>query len=391
MRRLILLLAALLAGCAGVQTFSPAPPPDLFADARFAPPSAPANAADLFTLSPAMREYLGSPTFRALIRTHGQARGLIEALYRKTDLQLEYESSQTRTAAETYKARAGNCLSLVIMTAAFAKELGMQVVFRTVDVEDGWSRAGDLYMSVGHVNIAIGPRPDTSQFRSTAGLLVVDFLPPKDAEMLVAHEIDEQDIVALFMNNRAAESLAFGSIDDAYWWARASIQANPASSLAYNTLGVVYERHGDTALAERAFRAVLAREPENVTAMRNLVPVLTALGRPQEALALEKQAATIEPVPPYAYFNKGIAAMQAGDYGKAKSLFAREIKRAPYNDEFHFWLALAQLQLGQTAEAREQLSIAIDTSTRRNNRDLYSAKLTHLRNMAAAAAATKLQ
>jgi hypothetical protein len=40
---------------------------------------------------------------------------------------IEYDSTVTRTAAQTYAARAGNCLSLVIMTAAFAEELGLRV------------------------------------------------------------------------------------------------------------------------------------------------------------------------------------------------------------------------------------------------------------------------
>jgi Tfp pilus assembly protein PilF len=72
-------------------------------------------------------------------------------------------------------------------------------------------------------------------------------------------------------------------------------------------------------------------------------------------------------------------AMRGGDYRKAKALFAREVKRAPYYDEFHFWLAIACLRLGEAREAREQLALAMDTSTRSDTRDVYSAKLEHLR------------
>jgi Flp pilus assembly protein TadD len=74
-------------------------------------------------------------------------------------------------------------------------------------------------------------------------------------------------------------------------------------------------------------------------------------------------------------------AMRAGDYKRAKALFAREVKRAPYYDEFHFWLAIACLRLGESREAREQLALALDTSTRGDTRDLYSAKLEHLRSL----------
>jgi tetratricopeptide (TPR) repeat protein len=76
-----------------------------------------------------------------------------------------------------------------------------------------------------------------------------------------------------------------------------------------------------------------------------------------------------------------MVAFEGGDYQKAKALFEREVKRAPYYDEFHFWLALTHLRLGEAKEAHEELAQALDTSTRRDSRDLYSAKLAHLRSM----------
>jgi hypothetical protein len=57
------------------------------------------------------------------------------------------------------------------------------------------------------------------------------------------------------------------------------------------------------------------------------------------------------------------------------------VKRAPYYDEFHFWLAASLLQLGDTKMAREQLTLAMDTSTRKDTHNLYSAKLAHLRQL----------
>ena len=151
-------LGAGLSGCAGMGPSSSKPSSELFADARFAPPSTPIGAQDLFTLSPEMQAYLHSSEFAALQRKHGEERGLIEALYSKQHLKLEYESSRTRTAAETYAEKSGNCLSLVVMTAAFARELGMRVVFQSVDVEETWGRSGNLYLTAGHVNVVIGRR-----------------------------------------------------------------------------------------------------------------------------------------------------------------------------------------------------------------------------------------
>ena len=65
---------------------------------------------------------------------------LLEALYTQGELRLEYDARRTRTAAEAFDARMGNCLSLVIMTAAFATEMQLQVRFQDVlgIVFDSW-------------------------------------------------------------------------------------------------------------------------------------------------------------------------------------------------------------------------------------------------------------
>jgi Tfp pilus assembly protein PilF len=379
---LLSLSLSLLAGCASVQPPSAPLPP--FADARFAPPSEPVGAGDLFTLSPAMLSYLNSPAFNRYLRQSGSRRGLVEALYSKTDLKLEYESSKTRTAAETYADRSGNCLSLVIMTAAFAKELRMPVRFRSVDVGNAWSRKADLYLGSAHVNVAVS-EPVDSGFRSNGlnEFLVVDFIPQDEAERLRAHDLDEDDIVALYMNNRAAEMLVQDRIDDAYWWARAAVDKRPGLIAALNTLAVIYNRHGDLALAEQTYRAALLREPENVMVMRNLQPVLSTLGKHAEAQVLAQRIASIEPFPPYYHFDQGMLALRAGDFDKARRLFERELKRAPYNDEFLFWLGVTHLRLGDVKYAREQIAKAVDNSTRQEMRQLYSAKLAMLRRVSA--------
>jgi Tfp pilus assembly protein PilF len=309
----------------------------------------------------------------------GKERGLVEALYTKGKLKLEYESSYTRTAAETFRDRVGNCMSLVIMTAAFAKELNMTVRYQSVDMES-WSRSGDLYLLSGHVNIMLGSRTDVSD-ALREHVLVVDFLPAPQADTLGTHLISEDQIVSMFQNNRAAEALVDGRLDDAYWWARAAVARHPAGAMSLNTLAVIYDRHGDKPMAERVYRAALQREPENLTTLRNLQPVLAALGKTDEADALAKRLASLEPVPPFQYFHQGVAAYQGREYNKARDLFRREIKRAPYNDEFHFWLAATYMQLGKLGDARNELTLALDNSTQSDIRKRYSAKLAHLREL----------
>jgi Flp pilus assembly protein TadD len=380
MKILAILLFSLLAGCAGVPRGDAPPSPALFADSVFGAPAEPVDTGELFSLSPEMRAYLHSPGFSLRLREKGAVRGLLDALYQKGELKIEYDSTMTRTAAQTYAARAGNCLSLVIMTAAFAQELGMEVRFQDVDVDETWSRNAGLYLVSSHVNLALGQH-SKGMLRgiSQERLVTVDFLPPPDSASFRTRLLDEGDIVTLYMNNRAVEALVQARIDDAYWWARAAVTRPGAPVMAYNTLGVVYQKRGDIEHAERVFRAALERDPDNLVVMQNLVPVLAAAGKSAESAALAAHLARRDPDPPFRFFDEGRQAFDRGDYARAKSLFEREVTRAPYNDEFHFWLALACLRMGEQARAREELAIALDTSTRGDTRAFYTAKLTHLR------------
>jgi Flp pilus assembly protein TadD len=387
MRHWFLLLCVFLCGCAS----APPPPMPLLAalldDTAFPAPAVAPGAADLFTLSPAMTAHLRSSAFQKKLREKGEARGLVSALYDKSDLQLDYDATVTRTAAQTYAERSGNCLSLVIMTAAFARELGMRVHFQSVDTDETWSRANTLYLVSAHVNINLAPRTPRPNVYDPESELTIDFLSSRDAGRLRTRELEEQDIVALYMNNRAAEELVLGRFAEAYWWARAALLARPTSLAAYNTLGVIYERSGRPLLAERVYRAALEREPDSLVVMQNLAPLLAANGKAEESALLAQRMARLYPAPPFHYFNQGMAAWRADNFVQARALFAREVARAPYNDEFHFWLGVAHLRLGEIDQAVKQLALARDMSVRSEDRGRYVAKLENLRAISAMGAA----
>jgi Tfp pilus assembly protein PilF len=369
-------LAALLAACASAPQTRPE---RLFDDGLFRAASARISADDVFAVSDDMRQYLRAE-FTGALRAKSRQQGLFEALYGKGQLKLDYDSATTRNASEAFAARSGNCLSLVIMTAAFAKELGLYARYQSVIVDETWSRSGDIYLSVGHVNLTLGRRQvDGGPMRGEPEVMTIDFLPPQAIRHQRVRVIGEETIVAMYMNNRAVESLAAGDVDNAYWWAREAVRQDSKFLSAYNTLGVVYHRHGNREASERVLRYVLDVEPANIHALSNLVAVLKESGRATESASLAARLAEIEPDPPFKFYNLGIAALEKGDYKAARDLFEKEIERAAYYHEFHFWLAIAHLNLGETRQARKHMALAVENSTTRGDHDLYAAKLDRIK------------
>lgn len=378
MRRLLLLCCLWLAACA-----APPPAPSsvelLFDDGAFAPASVRVDAAEVLRMSPAMHAYLNGQIAPRL-RSSSLHRGLIDALYTRGELQLGYDTSITRNAAEAFDARAGNCMSLVLMTAAFARELGLSVRFQSVPVGETWGREGNLLLFVGHINVAIGqgmrgmrlPDMDTDW-------VTVDFLPSADLQRQRAWTIDEARVVAMYMNNKAAEALAAGQIDDAYAWARAAIRHDTGFTSSYNTLGVVYLRHGQPAHAERALRFAQTLESENPHVMSNLVLALQQQQRSEEAQAVALQLKRLQPSTPFGAFELGEQAMRQGDYAQARAHFEQAVRRGGDYHEFHFGLAQSLIRLGEFEAAARQLELAREASGTSRLQSMYAGKLQRLR------------
>ncbi len=382
MRYLLVALVSLaLAGCA---TPAPVPvdPVSLLLDGAFQPQSVPADPGVL-TLSDPMRQYLAEDFPRGL-RNRGNLQGLVAALESNSRLKLKYDSTITRTAAEAFEARAGNCLSLTVMTAALARELGLSVSFHRVLAEPLWTRSGDTLFASGHVNVVLAPSlADEHSIIRNLNAVVVDFLPGADLRRQRSQEIQEHTVTAMYMNNRAAEAIPGGSLDEAYWWARGAILHDPRFLEGINTLGVVFSRHGNPAQAERAFRYVLAVETENVSAMANLAGLLERLGRQVESLVLKDRLRRLESQPPFHFFDLGMAALRGGEFEAARDHFLRELRRNAYYHGAHFGLAIAYLGLGESGPARKHLGTALETSTNRGEHDLYAGKLAWLRSQRA--------
>ncbi|HEX7641346.1 MAG TPA: hypothetical protein VF472_03945 [Burkholderiaceae bacterium] len=371
----ILLLAACASAPPPVNIADEPARPSIYDDASFAPSPVAVSPDDIFALSPDMRRFLDTQIARR-VSTEGKVPALIDALFDKSVIKFSYNANETANAAGVFASHSGNCLSYTIMTAAFAKEMHVPVQFHVATYADVWDRNNDTDFLIGHVNLTLGANYKKASDQQAQ---LVDFTALNDAHGQWLDDIGEDVIVSMYLNNRAAEAMAKGRIDEAYWWARAATQSSPSFLAAYNTLGVIYMNHHNPAMAQRVFERVLEREPENVLALSNDSLALKAQGRTAEAAAVAARLAQIQPNPPFYYFTLGVHAMQQRDYKTAKMEFTKEVNRASYNHQFHFWLALADYNLGEFDETKKQLTYAMENSPNDQQHDLYAAKLAALR------------
>ncbi|MES2188251.1 MAG: tetratricopeptide repeat protein [Pseudomonadota bacterium] len=134
---------------------------------------------------------------------------------------------------------------------------------------------------------------------------------------------------------QAAVSRDAGRLEDARQKLEQAVQLDPLEPTAENALGGVYtalKRPGD---AERVYRDVLSRKPDNLDALRGLVGALAAAGRGPEALKIID----------------GLSPEQRAH------IDVRKLRAEQSMGEYR-----AALALGETAVAREKLEDAVSLS-----------------------------
>ncbi len=381
--RLIPLLAALLTACSTLPPPLPPAASALLHDEHYRAAAMPADGDAVFDFSPAMRAYADAE-LRTAARLRDPRQALLDALYRQDKLRLRYDPGPTRNAAQAFEARAGNCLSLVIMTAAFARHLGVPVSYQNVQVDDTYSRSGGLVLVSHHVNLVLGRRLSHSLFAGNQNDdMTVDFLPSDQLRGQRTQALEERTVLAMYFNNRAAEALADGhtveSHNQAYAWTREALRRDPAYLPAINTLAVVYMRDGHMTEAEAALQHVLARAPQSTSTLSNLALLLERRGQVADAQAVRLRLARLQPESPFLLFEQGQQAMARGDYAQARDFFLRELRHQPDQPDVLFGAAQAEWRLGDPQRAAGHLQQAMANSNSAKARDLYAGKLAWLR------------
>ncbi len=364
---LLLLLLGLLAACATPK----APPPEvhqLVADERFAAFAEP-NVQELFAVSPGMRHFL-SQDLRKAARDHGMALGLFRALTDRGHLRIDCDASYTRTAAQAFEARAGNCLSLVLLTAALAQELGLSVHYQWVEVPEIWTRSDQFTLLNGHVNLSLSQAPRSLTTREM-GRLTIDFAGIEEPRLSRVRPLDQNTLVAMFFNNRAVELMEAGAMGEAHASLRAALRSDAAYINSYNTLAVLYRRLGEHGHAEALLQQLHQTDPTNHHVAANLALVWREQGRVVEAERLEAS----QPAPPFADFDRGMVLAGQARWSEALAAFKRQQRLAPDFHGLHFQLARMHVQLGNLRQAQRHLEEAVEESTTSALRQRYQAKL----------------
>ena len=372
---LVFAAAALVAGCAS------APPqheavPWLDAQFQYQPSLVTATPQELFRIDPQLEARLDASGLRGQ-STSLKMKRLVETIIDKDHKGFAYRAGHSTVAAETWRTRAGDCLSLTVLTFSVARALGMNAIMQEVQTPTLYGRAGQLDVVNQHVNVLFPHFRGDLMIESTAHDVVLDF-EPEHAAARRGTSLTENGIVARYYNNIAVEHMAIGDAQVAYAHFKQAILSDPAYASPYSNLAVLYRRGGHEREAEALLRRAISLESGTDVAMHELARLLKDQGRIADARELERKLEESRANDPYHWIGLAILDLQHNETRSAIYKLQRANDIAPTFGEVHRYLAIAYGRAGDLPKAREELALLESAGGPANKIALLRRKLDNL-------------
>ncbi len=304
---------------------------------------------EVMALSDDMRRFLDKHVSDRLEESYRLER-LVRAVLGKNTFGLVYDDN-TRTAAETFTAKRGNCLSFTIMFVVLARGVGLNARFQEVEIPPEWTFANDTYILNRHININFDLK--------VVGQRMVDFnIEDFDSEYDM-RLVSDQRALAHFFNNLGAALLQQGDTEAAFHAFRKALSENDRSfAPAWDNLGTLYSRKGLGFHAETAYLQALEIDPFDLIAMSNLTTVYDRRGDPELAASYRNKVNSHRKKNPYYRYQLARKAFFAEDYDEAIDHLKFAMRQDKTEDRFCFLLGLVDLQMGDQEKSRKWMARA---------------------------------
>ncbi|MGB0514697.1 MAG: hypothetical protein ACPGJE_07645, partial [Wenzhouxiangellaceae bacterium] len=188
----------------------------------------------------------------------------------------------------------GNCMSLTLLTTSLARMVDVRIEWRLNRSRPVYSAEGAVIYSSNHIQTRLfNPLIEVTpgQITLASRVLVVDFFT--NGMSIPGRRIKENELAGLVFQNLAAEALADGDLNRAFWLVQAGLEHNPRNSDFYNVLGVLHRRVGALAKAEEFYRFALREFGDELVILRNLYYQLLSRKRTDDAVAIEQRIAQL--------------------------------------------------------------------------------------------------
>lgn len=299
--------------------------------------------AGVMKLSEKMRSYLHQNISRSSSDVTKLNR-LVTLMFSSGNLGIRYDRDQTVTAEGAFKGGFGNCLGVSYLFASLARDIGLTVNFRNVDIPPTWGIEEDTIYRYRHVNIEVsmlGKRP-----------VIIDADEVNNVPTYEANRISTKNAVAQYYSNKGAHYLTKKDTINAFLNFKKAIVTDPTQADFWTNLGVLYKKEEEYDHAESAYQTALNLQKDNLSTINNMASLY---GKMEKYDLRDKYRALAERQNnknPYFRFIKASKYFESGDYSNSLSHIQWALNHEDNDPKFYTLLAQIYEKVGKSDKAQ---------------------------------------
>ncbi|WP_339723726.1 hypothetical protein [uncultured Paraglaciecola sp.] len=276
--------------------------------------------------------------------------------------------------------RAGNCLSLAVLTKAYASLVNLDIEFRKVNSAPIYQRNVGVMTISSHIQSHLYAPQKAKENKHSINVLrskiIIDYFP--SSNRYIGGVVEDVDFIAMYYQNLAAEAIVEGEFDLAYSLLSAAMELSPNNSETLNTLAVLHKITGNKSLAEVIYLSGIQGSHSSVSMLSNYILLLKEQNRLEEVALMKAKYSEIRDDNPYRWFDLANQAYVQENYSQALIYYQKSIQTAPYLHESFFGQAKTYFHLGMRRKAKISMEKAAELAFKPSDEKLYLAKLNSL-------------
>ncbi len=292
---------------------------------------------------------------------------------------------ETYDATTAIRLNKGNCMSLAILTTAYAKLLGLDFSYRKVSTLPVFTKKDDVILSSSHVQTIIyDPNfiADKNVFYLSNPAVVIDYFPSKSHRS--GRKFSLGTFLAMYYKNIAADALADKDLNKSFLYANKAYHLDTNNIETINLLAVIHRRSGDLHTAEAIYTAGLNKGQTNIALLSNYIMLLKSQHRMDEVNTLQDKLNQLDDPDPYQWLGEAYTAKNIGNIKQAEIYFKKALVKAPYLNQAYMGLYKIYLKQNKLKKAQTMLVKALEWTYELDERKLYKYKLYNIEHNVAA-------
>jgi len=283
---------------------------------------------------------------------------------------------ETYTAQETVDNNAGNCISLAILTTAYAKLVNIKFGYSEVTTAPVYFKESNFQLISNHVRTKLYDptfvEEDNTVYFYKPGI-IVDYFPSRNnwSNGIATYK----QFISMYYRNLAAKALLKNDLNKAGWLIIESLKFAPKSLSSINLLAVVYRNLNLYETSELVYLHGLKYSSDNLNLLGNYQILLLKQNKTIDAELLQTKIDNAKDPSPFRWLTLADEKFNQKQYYNAIKYYKKVIEIAPYLHHGYAGTAKSLYAQNHKSASKKFMKIALEKTHEAKQEKLYKAKL----------------